>query len=675
MNAQQTHIASVRDVLAAGSPLVADPARRLIQQSWLRCARDYGLDPGAAGRIRMASRSEMRGSRERSQPFHDVALSGMQALHGHVADLGYVTLLSDAHGITLHSLGEDTLATPVREAGLVTGATWIETESGTNGIGTCLVSGDVVTCHREDHFFAGKLDLSCTAAPLHDPLGQIVGVLDVSALATPEQRQSQHLARHLVALYSRRIEDAYFSRHFRDHWMLRLGLRAPFVEQYAELMLAIDDDGVIRGANTEARRRLRPVDSGTLETASAASLVGHALSAVLRNAFAELRRAATLGADAVVDTWHAQRFHAALSAPQRPREAASVAQARAPEIPAGTAALQALSGGDPAMELMVARATRLAARPIDILIQGETGAGKEVLARALHAASPRADAPFVAINCASIPESLIESELFGYAPGSFTGARSRGQMGLLQRANGGTLFLDEIGDMPLALQTRLLRVLSEREVLPLGAEKPVKVAFTVFAATHRDLEAAVSAGLFREDLYYRLSAAVLELPPLRERQDLAWLIRNLLADEAKALDARPLIHEDAWPLLMRHRWPGNVRELRNAVRYALTLADQDGIDASCLPRTLASSVAPANPRTRPQDAEAPRLAQIRLPVPALPPAAPESEIDAEDADSLLDTLRRHRWNVTGAARALGVSRATVHRRMKRWNIVPPSAWA
>lgn len=178
---------------------------------------------------------------------------------------------------------------------------------------------------------------------------------------------------------------------------------------------------------------------------------------------------------------------------------------------------------------------------------GETGTGKEVLAHALHKMSQRTDKPFVAVNCAAIPESLIESELFGYQPGAFPGGRSRGMKGQIQRADGGTLFLDEIGDMPLPSQNRLLRVLAEREVLPLGAKRPVPVDFHVIAASHCDLRHQIAAGTFREDLYYRLCGATLVLPPLRERRDLAFLIERILDREARALEGCAELTDEALP--------------------------------------------------------------------------------------------------------------------------------
>lgn len=271
----------------------------------------------------------------------------------------------------------------------------------------------------------------------------------------------------------------------------------------------------------------------------------------------------------------------------------------------------------------------------------------------------------MAINCAALPESLIESELFGYQPGTFTGARSRGMVGLIQRADGGTLFLDEIGDMPLSLQTRLLRVLSEGEVLPLGGDKPISLRLTVIAASHRRLREQIAAGAFREDLYYRLSGATLQLPPLRERRDLAYLVHRILRDEARALGTSEAIAPQALELLLQYRWPGNIRELRNALRYALSMADARGIDLDDLPAEVRAAALGAS-------------CGLEWPAASSPPiqlAAVDEQSrtgHVGDGQQLLDTLRSHHWVISDVARELNLCRATIYRRMKRYGIVAPT---
>ena len=222
------------------------------------------------------------------------------------------------------------------------------------------------------------------------------------------------------------------------------------------------------------------------------------------------------------------------------------------------------------MMTLARKASRVADSTLPVLIQGPTGSGKECFARALHAASSRATHPFVAVNCAALPETLIESELFGYGPGAFTGARKEGRRGKIAQSSGGTLFLDEIGDMPPHLQTRLLRVLEEDEIIPLGSETTVPVDLRVVCASNRDLRQLIAAGEFREDLYYRLNGILLDLPPLAERADKDVLIRRLLVEES----GKPYsIDAAALDLLESHTWPGNIRELRNVIRSAFAICD------------------------------------------------------------------------------------------------------
>jgi transcriptional regulator of acetoin/glycerol metabolism len=316
--------------------------------------------------------------------------------------------------------------------------------------------------------------------------------------------------------------------------------------------------------------------------------------------------------------------------------------------------MAALSAGDAQLDRQIERMARLVNSPISLLITGETGSGKEVFAKAVHASSERRQRPFVAVNCAAIPEALIESELFGYLPGSFSGASAKGKRGLVQEADGGTLFLDEIGDMPLALQARLLRVLSEREVLPVGATRAVPVNIRVIAATHAPLETLVREGRFRDDLYYRLNGAQIELPPLRARSDLAAMIGRLLGGRTLQPEARAR--------LLAHPWPGNLRELRNVLDFALSVCPEGPIGLDDLPE-LRSATAPVFARPASEPATQPVYA----------PSARDADRTSAQADEALHrALRAAQWNVSEVAREMGLARMTLYRRMKRAGIVPPN---
>ncbi len=319
--------------------------------------------------------------------------------------------------------------------------------------------------------------------------------------------------------------------------------------------------------------------------------------------------------------------------------------------------LEDLAGEDPQMLRNARSAYRIADSNVSVLIQGPTGSGKEAFAHAMHIASARANRSFVAVNCAAIPETLIESELFGYKAGAFTGARKDGMRGKILQSSGGTLFLDEIGDMPLMLQTRLLRVLEEQEIVPLGSESPLKVNLHVLAASHRNLRDMIARGTFRDDLYYRLNGITLELPALRDRADKERVVHHALAAETG--NGRPAaIERDALQRLLVYPWPGNVRELRNVIRTALAICDGGVIRRIDLPREI-------------REAEtvklAPPTSAIRTTVVPDGPGTANPLQVAERA-ALMSVIEDCHGNMTRVALQLGMSRNTLYRRIKRHGI-------
>ena len=331
--------------------------------------------------------------------------------------------------------------------------------------------------------------------------------------------------------------------------------------------------------------------------------------------------------------------------------------------------LEELAGEDPHMLRNIRCAHRIADTNVSVLIQGPTGSGKEAFAHAMHLASGRAGRPFIAVNCAAIPETLIESELFGYKPGAFTGARREGLRGRIVQSSGGTLFLDEIGDMPLALQSRLLRVLEEREVVPLGSEGAIAVDLHVLAASHRNLREMIARGAFREDLYYRLNGITLELPALRERTDKERLIQHALAAETG--NGRPAaIERDALQRLLTYSWPGNIRELRNVIRTALAICEGGVVRGMDLPREIRDGES--------LHEERPDAISGHLP-PPLPASAggsledsapPCNRLQAAERAALLRAMEELHGNMSRVAAELGVSRNTLYRKIKRHGIAP-----
>ena len=324
-------------------------------------------------------------------------------------------------------------------------------------------------------------------------------------------------------------------------------------------------------------------------------------------------------------------------------------------------------GASPAVMEVKRQARRVAGTDSTVLLLGETGTGKELMAQGIHAGGHRAAAPFVGVNIAAVPETLLEAEFFGVAPGAYTGADRKGRHGKFKLADGGTLFLDEIGDMPLGLQAKLLRVLQEQEVEPLGSNRVERVDVRIIAATSRDLAAMVAEGAFRADLYYRLNVLPIRLPPLRERLgDLDALADHLLEDIAcrAGLAAPKSLAADALELLAAQRWPGNIRELRNVLEQACLLSDELVLTAGPLAGLL---VAPVTPGTEEAAAEAP------MRPPAGPPAAPLAEPGAIkplpvavaelEARAIRAALDATKGNKLAAARMLGIARATLYEKL------------
>ncbi|MFZ3087499.1 MAG: sigma 54-interacting transcriptional regulator, partial [Methylotenera sp.] len=311
---------------------------------------------------------------------------------------------------------------------------------------------------------------------------------------------------------------------------------------------------------------------------------------------------------------------------------------------ASAANLDLLNSGDAKIERAIQQIKQVLSRDIPILIQGETGVGKELFARAIHEASTQHKGPWVAVNCAALPEGLIEAELFGYEEGAFTGARRKGSPGKIEQADGGTLFLDEIGDMPLSLQARLLRVLQERTVTPLGSAKSIPVNFSLVSATNQKLKEKVESGEFRSDLYYRINGLSVALPPLRERSDLLALIDVILQiEQAGEVEITP----EVMAIFKTHSWPGNIRQLHNVLRTALALADGAPIGELHLTQDFTD--------------EMNLPAQINAQPGMLPK---ESALDDLATNAILSAMQTHSGNVSAVARQLGISRNTLYRKLK-----------
>jgi len=637
---------------------------RTIARSWIRCANDYRLDPARPDAPHIIDTRQLATRREQYADLLAIATAEIDRLYDQISGSGFALLLTDASGVIMYEKADPTLKDVFRSAGLVPGADWSERSRGTNGMGTCLAERRPVTVHRNDHFYSHHIGLTCFGVPIRGPVDELIAVIDASCIGGQDVRGTQTHTMALVRLSAHIIEKCLFLRHHEHNAVLRFHNRPDLVDLFHDGALALAEDGTVIGADhtaaqlLEARDRYELVGRPIAEIFDTDGADGVSLDLLRRASLAPLR-----------DPKKGQGYYASLHvgryAPSEsrhsPRSAPEVVQMPSnPKPPA--LSLEDLAGEDPQMLRNVRSARRIVDSGVSVLIQGATGSGKEAFAHAMHAVSSRSAQAFVAVNCAAIPETLIESELFGYRPGAFTGARKEGMKGKILQSSGGTLFLDEIGDMPLSLQTRLLRVLEEQEIVPLGSETALKVDLHVVAASHRNLREMIARGEFREDLYYRLNGITLELPRLADRADRERVIHRALS--AETCNGRPAaIEMDALQRLIAYPWPGNIRELRNVIRTALAISEGGVVRLIDLPREIreppavsagAVPVAPA--------------AGIPVPVEAEPLETCANPLQAAERAALLKIIEKCRGNMTHAAEHLGVSRNTLYRKMKTHGI-------
>ncbi|SKC85258.1 sigma-54-dependent Fis family transcriptional regulator [Paraburkholderia hospita] len=641
---QTQHVDRVRGAIEGRLPAPANSSR--LVSSWQRSYEQYQLDPSSVIGPRVLTTSELREVQGKEEAFLRASGQCLTRLHDMIRVADYCVMLTDAHGVTIDYRIDRDRRGDFKHAGLYIGSCWSEHEEGTCGVANVLTDLAPITVHKTDHFRAAFTTLTCSASPIFSLTGELIGVLDASAVQSPDNRDSQRLVFQLVRQSAALIEDGYFLNQTTQHWVIFGHQSRNFVEAQPEVLIAFDECGNIAASNRKAQECI-PGLSGPRHVDEIFDTSAVHLHDVARtDTIVPLRLRAT---GAVLYA----RIRAPLKRTSRVAPVVSSASAvNASSDAHADTSLDAISRFLHSRDSRIARnaevALRIAGKHLPILILGETGVGKEVFAQALHASGARRAKPFVAVNCGAIPDSLIESELFGYAPGAFTGARSRGARGKIAQANGGTLFLDEIGDMPLNLQTRLLRVLAEGEVLPLGSDAPVRVDIDVICATHRDLARMVDEGTFREDLFYRLSGATLHMPPLRERADVLDVVRAVFDEEAQSAGHVLTLDARLAERLARFSWPGNIRQLRNVLRYACAVCDATRVELRHVSPDVAALLAP--------DEAAPR--------PAL------AGLDDERA-RIVDALTRHQWRPNAAAEALGMSRATLYRRIAKLGIVGP----
>jgi len=663
--------------------------RSEITAAWHDRSRGFGLRELDVPDFCTVGPEELSHIIEHNRSLHSHAVPVMETLYEQIRNTHSMVMLTDHRGLIIHAIGDDDFLEKAERVALRSGVVWSEESKGTNAIGAALLDGRPTLVHADDHYLRINHFLTCSCAPIVDANGNIIGALDVSGDIAGYHPHTMALVRMSVQM----IENQLFSDNFARAVRIYFHTRPEFIGTLVEGIVAFSSAGQFLAANRSAQFQLG-LSRATLQTHTISSLFGLAMSSL----FDHCRTANPGLLSLCMHNGVAIRARAELHRPA-PMSCGVRHDAEAPdwkrtalEVPPATLKTQAhlrtlddLDTGDPQIARVIAKVRQVQRHEIPVLILGETGTGKELLAQAIHNESTRRERPFVAVNCASIPDSLIEAELFGYEEGAFTGARRKGNIGKMQLANGGTLFLDEIGDMPLNLQARLLRVLQDRMVTPLGSVKSIAVNIAVICASNRNLQEMIRQGQFRQDLYYRLNGLVVKLPPLRARTDLEVVIAGILAHEGDS-GAPRAVTPDVLALFARSPWPGNLRQLTNVLRTARIMAHGEpmiGVDhmpedffedlqqgQSTAAPDIASRADPAAPRTPTrQDPAFAVQAPLRLAQPVVLLGDGTSMGDVQTL-AIVTALKQHSGNVSAAARALNVSRNTIYRRLRTDKTTP-----
>jgi transcriptional regulator of acetoin/glycerol metabolism len=609
-----------------------------VLRSWQRCW-EAGQQPNRPVSFDLVTRGRIRDIDERNRALIEAATREVHELARVVSSAKMIVLLTDASGVVIEAAGDFCAINPRLKLAARKGVDMSETAIGTNAVGTALVERGSVEVIAREHYSESNTIHTCTAAPLFAPDGRLIGALDISGDYCPERPNFIDL----VATSARAIENQMLYE-LRGTLLLALSSREDLLGTPWEAILALDPGGRVIGANTLARNLL------AIPSTSPSAHFTDLFAADFDDAVHDITRRE---GPSFLQSASGVRLVARL----RNYASARLATPRASAAPRPTAqrndftrrestfAFLKIVSHDSGMAAAVARARRSYDRGASILLVGETGTGKELVARGVHYLGARSAGPFIAVNCASFPESLVEAELFGYLEGAFTGARRGGAQGRLEVAHGGTLFLDEVGDMPLPLQAKLLRVLEERCVVRLGDNRERPLDFMLVCATHQDLPSLISKRSFREDLYYRINGLCVTLPPLRQRSNILDLAKHLVQQHATCQ-----FSEDCTRLLLSHPWPGNLRQLCNVITSAIALVGEECvIEPHHLPEDFVT-------QSRSSDTH----------------AAPSSgwgsqPLTLDEAQNVLieRTIRACAGNRSAAARMLGISRSTLYNTRRR----------
>ena len=634
--------------------------RGAVASSWQRC-RVLNVNPLLISGDEAEELRQLEQRRYEKEHLIRVARPFLRDLSQFVGKSDFQVILTDENGLLLEVAGDPRAAARAQEVHLCAGADWSEARKGTNAIGTAIVERSPVQIHAWEHFRAENQFLTCSAAPIIDPAGNIVGVIDISG----DCRSANPHTLGMVVASVHAIENQLRLEQAMNKLSRASRYSSALVHGITDGLVAIDTEGIVTEINARggeifginpALAKGYPLERICQANAPIMQVIRSGKEyknqeILISSSGKRIQSSASLLRDEEGAILGAVAFFRELQTQQAAR--------RGPVFFAHRYAFEDIVGDSPAMRKAKDWSSLAATCTSTVLILGESGTGKEIFANAIHSVSPRSRGPFLAINCAAMPEGLIESELFGYTDGSFTGAKKGGQAGKFEMASGGTIFLDEIGEMSLSMQAKLLRVLQERTVSRIGSQSEINVDIRVIAATHCDLSKDIEAGRFREDLYYRLAVLEVRIPPLRERmEDIPALARCLIGKIATRLERPPVeLSLDCIEKLASYSWPGNVRQMENVLERAL-------IRARCCPMLTAEHL------------ELP--AENTLPAPERDLCKHRNEPPPETASSLRDiekqaireALSSCCGNIKQTAARLGIARNTLYRKMQDYDLVP-----
>jgi len=631
---------------------IPDPAtlRREIEASYERCEQ-YGVNPEDTRNPRQKRlTSEQLAQRlELNREFLTIATAQMEELYQFVAGAGFAVNIADRDGYILHDIGDQPIMDELFRGNCRPGYRWTEKDVGTSVISLALEREIPVQINDDEHYCRRGYGHTCSAAPVFDPDDKLIGVIALSGNADQVHPHTLGMVITAAHAINTQLRIQITSQELRLH---NNYMRA-IIDSIDSGVMAIDQNGVINKINNQGNNILQWQDD--LEGKPLAEIIGDQIDidAMLDPDFEFVDREVFIQtpgktiqlictAKPIFDAnSRMQGIIIVFNEIKRLR--------RLVDKMAGTQArftFDDIVGVSPAFQESKRLAMTAALSKTTVLLLGETGTGKELFAQSIHNQSPRRDHPLLAINCGAIPRELLESELFGYVEGSFTGARRGGRPGKFELADGGTIFLDEIGDMSGDMQVKLLRVLQTGEVYRVGEHKPISVDVRIIAATNVQLKNEVDRGNFREDLFYRLNVFPIVIPPLRQRsEDIVHLARYFLSRCTKVLKKSGIKFEpDTEKSLVRYAWPGNVRELENVVERAANLAEDDTIkpDLLGLPAALINGNRIKSPGSR-------RLEEV-------------------EKKTIMDSIEAAKFNLSRASHSLGISRATLYNKIKKYNL-------